>query len=237
MRVNKLLKRAVGALGAIAMLPALATAQDIPEPDAVPTVIIQPRGEFIGQPEAEHTLTEFVSYTCPHCAHFAQEGDAALKLAYLPTGKVRVEVRAFVRDPIDLAAALLVRCGDGQKFERNHRIFMTRQSEWLPRAKTASAEQKHRWSTGPIPTRMRAIAADFGFYEMMEAEGYGRPELDRCLGDEAMTKRMMQSTQAAFEGLRVQGTPSFAFDGKLLAGVHNWAMLKPILDKRLGFGE
>ena len=43
----------------------------------------------------------------------------------------------------------------------------------------------------------RAIAADFGFYEMMETRGYDRPAVDRCLADAATANRIAAQTLEA----------------------------------------
>ena len=56
-------------------------------------------GHLFGNPEAEKKLIEFMSYTCSHCAEFARKGDAAIKLSYVPTGKISYEVRHLIRDP------------------------------------------------------------------------------------------------------------------------------------------
>src|SRR5690606_35752266 len=59
-------------------------------------------GHRIGNPNAKVKLVEYLSYTCPHCAEFARQGEAPIKLGYLAPGKVSIEIRHLVRDPIDL---------------------------------------------------------------------------------------------------------------------------------------
>ena len=68
-------------------------------------------GHLIGNPAAPVKLVEYVSYTCPHCAHFESESEAALQLSFIKGGKGSVEIRSFLRNPIDVAASLLVECG------------------------------------------------------------------------------------------------------------------------------
>lgn len=199
------------------------------------TVVELGGAHFVGNPEAELTLTEYVSYTCPHCAQFATDGDAALKLAYIPSGKLRVEYQTFLRNPVDVAASLLARCGDSWRFPANHHALMFNQPEWLRKAQKATPSQTQRWGTGPMSDRMRAIAGDLGLYAIMEAQGYQRTELDQCLADEAAIGVFVAQTQAAIEN-GVTGTPSFALNGELLADVHAWQPLQPLLDTALGVG-
>src|SRR5690606_21768616 len=85
----------------------------------VGTVAETDGGHRIGNPEAKVKVAEFVSYTCPHCAAFAREGEPPLQLAYVAPGSVSLEVRHLIRDPVDLAAAMLTNCGPASKFPQN----------------------------------------------------------------------------------------------------------------------
>lgn len=219
-------------VAAITVAAVLSIAAAKPHPDWTGTVTIGESGSHVlGNPDAQVKLTEFISYTCSHCADFHKESDAALKLGYVLRGKVSVEVRHFLRDPVDLAAALLTNCGDPKRFFLNHNAFLQSQDRWIKVLGTASSGQKQRWTSGALGTRMRAIANDFGFYRMMEQRGYQRPALDRCLADEAMARRLAAQTQAA-QTAGVEGTPSFMLDGTLLAGTHDWKALDAQLEAR-----
>ena len=196
------------------------------------TVTVTPRGSHvIGNPRAAVRLTEFVSYTCPHCAHFQQQAETPMGLLFVAPGKLSIEVRHFVRDPVDLTVAMLANCGDPARFAKNHSVFLLSQEKWIAAYGRASAAQQARWSTGPGAARRRAIAADFGFYAMMEQRGYTRTASDRCLADEAMARRLAEQTAEARQ-LGVPGTPSFMIDDVLLAGTHDWASLQTQLAAR-----
>ena len=188
-------------------------------------------GHVFGNPEAKARLVEYMSYTCSHCAEFARTGDPAIKLFLVPRGNVSFEIRHMLRDPIDLTAALLTHCGEPEKFLGNHAAIIGRQSEWMETARKATQAQRTRWSFGTHAARWRAIASDLGFYDIMEARGYGRSELDRCLADQAKAEALADATQRDVEALGISGTPSFALDGKLLDGVHSWDALKPHVEK------
>lgn len=185
----------------------------------------------IGNPEAKTTLVEFVSYTCPHCALFTRQGEGAVQL-YVGSGKVQREVRHIVRDPVDLTAAVLANCGPKDKFARNHAAFMFAQDKWLKTAAAATKGQQQRWYSGTGTSRRKAIASDLGFYDIMTGRGYGRTAIDRCLSDEALATRIAENSVRDAEKFGVTGTPSFAIDGVLLAGTHDWKTLQPQLDAR-----
>lgn len=195
-------------------------------------VIETEAGHRIGNPEAPVTLSEFVSYTCPHCATFTREGEPALQLAYIGPGKVALEIRPIIRNPVDLTAAMLVQCGDPSRFSRNHAAFMHLQPTWLEKATRATDGQKVRWMSGDPAARRRAIASDLGFYRIMESRGYRQTDADKCLADNALAQRLAERSVRDLRDFGLSGTPSFAINGETLARTHDWRSLQPQLDAR-----
>lgn len=194
------------------------------------THVVRADGSHVmGNPKAKRILTEFVSYTCPHCGDFARVGDEALKLAHVGPGTLRQEIRHIVRDPVDLTVAMLAWCGEPAKFPRNHAALMHAQPRFLSLAQSTTVSQRQRWTSGDLPTRTRAVASDLGLYQIMEGRGYRRSDIDRCLADTTRATELANNSRRDSERYNVAGTPSFALDGKLLPEVHDW----PSLEKRL----
>ncbi|MEO0062934.1 MAG: hypothetical protein RLZZ08_1494 [Pseudomonadota bacterium] len=219
----------IAAAAALAIGSFLSTAA---APNWVATVTLTDGGHMIGNPAATVKLTEYISYTCPHCAAFAREGEEPLKLAYIAPGKLTLEVRHLLRDPVDLTAALLTNCGAPAKFPQNHSAFMLSQNTWMPKMQAATDAQTQRWFNGPNIARRRAIASDLGFYAIMERRGYGRVAVDQCLGDEALATRLADTAGREWKLPGIGGTPAFAINGTVLTGTHNWASLEPQLKAR-----
>lgn len=188
------------------------------------------RGHRVGNPDAELQLIEFVSYTCPHCAHFEAQADAPLRALYLHEGRVGVEVRSYLRNPIDLAATLVAECGEPDDFFGNHRALMLSHDRWMEKARGASPGQMQRWTSGAIGARMRAIGNDLDFHELMEPRGLSRTQVDQCLSNEAKAMEIAEANEANNADFDIPGTPSFALNGRLLEGVHSWNMLQQVLD-------
>ena len=94
------------------LLPLLAavalTAATAPRPWTAVATPVANGSYLIGNPKARVKLVEYVSYTCPHCAHFTHESDAALG-AMVRSGSTSIELRNQVHDGFDLAAATLAR--------------------------------------------------------------------------------------------------------------------------------
>ncbi len=189
-------------------------------------------GHLLGNPAAPVKLVEYASYTCPHCAEFQVQGEAPLRLKYIRSGKVSLEVRPLLRDPVDATVALLAFCGPKDKFPINHSMFMRSQLQWIRPMVTSTEAQRVRWSTGSRVQRARAIAADFHFYEMMATRGYDRVAVDRCLADDALADRMAKATDAAVNS-GVDHTPTFLINGQQLLGTASWADLDPQLAARI----
>ncbi|MGB3738400.1 MAG: thioredoxin domain-containing protein [Pontixanthobacter sp.] len=193
------------------------------------SVDVTPRAHTVGNPDAETTLKEFVSYTCPHCATFAIEGEAPLQLAYIGSGRLKLEMHSIIRNVVDLTATLMIQCGAPEKYLQNHTLFMLKQPEWLAVAQQSTAAQQALW-TGPDRQRARqSMAKAFGFYDIMKTRGYDRPQLDRCLSDQTRADALVANTQADYADYGIRGTPSFVLDGELLDNVHNWSALETAL--------
>ncbi|MEO5598966.1 MAG: thioredoxin domain-containing protein [Novosphingobium sp.] len=224
---------AVAALLSLAASPPKPAPQKLARGDWNATTVTTAEGtHIIGNPQATLKLTEYVSYTCPHCAHFDVEGEGAMRLAWVGPGKLRIEVRHIMRDPVDATVAQLTNCGPPAKFFMNHAAFMRSQTKWLSSMNTASDAQRARWVNGDLASRRRAIASDFHLYEVMEQRGYGRTTLDRCLADDGLARRLALQTADA-EKMGINATPSFAINDVILAGTHDWRMLEPQLRARM----
>ena len=182
-------------------------------------------GHRVGNPEAKVKLIEFFSYTCPHCAQFAREGEGALKLAYVAPGRLSIEYRHLIRDPVDLTVGLLVNCGAPAKFPGNHSAFILGQPRWIGPLARATQAQQQRWRT-PGATGRRAIASDFGFYPIMERRGYRRTEVDRCLADEATARKLAETSAREWDRPGIDATPSFAINNVVMPGTHSWSELE-----------
>lgn len=197
------------------------------------TVSITAQGLYLlGNPKAAVRLTEYVSYTCKGCAQFQTQSDGVLLLAYLPSGRLAIELAPVIENPIDLTAAMLANCGPKEKFFMNHNALLRSQANWIKPLASASVVQRSRWAGPSIGVRNRAIAADFGLYTVMATRGYDRQSLERCLNDEAMAGRLTAQSDAA-RASGVTKTPSFSLGGNLLKHTHDWASLRPQLDESL----
>ena len=106
---------------------------------------------------------------------------------------------------------------------------MSTQKQWLGKVAAASPETQQSWYTGDLDARLRKIASDIGFYELIAKQGINRNQADLCLANKDSQNKILAMTRHGQDEVKITGTPSFTLDGKLLPRVHSWAKLRPIL--------
>ena len=226
---------AFGVLGSAALL--LCTAAAPAKPAAAPrwssTVSESAIGAYsVGNPAAKVKMVEYFSYTCHVCGDFAKAATAPLKTLYIDKGLVLFEYRNLVRDPVDMTAALLARCGGGKAFGGNHQAIFAAQPAILARITKATDAQKTSWFEGTTAQRARKISADTGLTALMRARGFTQAQIDAALDSEVAQAELTGMTNIGLNADRVEGTPSFFVNGRN-AGVTAWPALKSKLDLAL----
>jgi len=186
-------------------------------------------GHIKGNPLAKNNVTEYMSYTCNHCANFEEESFLALNTDYIKKGHVNFEVRNFVLNALDLSAALLARCGGRTKFFGNHRTILLQQPTWLRKFNTASPEVKSSFTSGTLAQRLTKASKAAGLFDLMKKRGFTDAQLNACLASETERKKILGMTEYAANTLKLTGTPSFTVNGKTISRVHNWTGLQPRL--------
>ncbi len=182
-------------------------------------------GHLNGNPAAKTKLVEYVSYTCPHCAHFVGEASAPLRNQYVKGGQVSVEIRNAVRDKYDLAAALLARCGGAARFNGNHEALFANQSAWMD--KLESYDQGAAKPSDQVAA-LKDIGQNTGLYTLMNKRGFTNAQLDACVADPKAMKQVLAMTEEAWSKVKINGTPGFTVNGVKVDG-SSWDAVKAAL--------
>lgn len=218
------------AAAALALFAAAAPAQPV---RWAATVDTSPIGaHLVGSPKAKVRLVEYFSYTCSHCADFAKAATVPLRTLYIDKGLVLFEYRNLVRDPVDMTAALLARCGPASAFAGNHDAIFAAQPVWLGKVVKATDAQKTSWYQGSLGERARKIAADTGLAALMQKRGYTAAQIGACLDSEVAQTELEGMTNIGQTADHVRGTPTFFINGRE-AGANTWPALKTKLDAAL----
>ncbi|HWW65629.1 MAG TPA: thioredoxin domain-containing protein [Sphingomonadaceae bacterium] len=231
MRGFGLIAALAAAVTALLPLPHAALSAAPAAKDWSHTVTTTADGAYIlGNPAAKVRIVEYLSFTCPHCAHFAAEAMPPLTADYIRPGLVSIEARHALRDPADFAAALLTRCaGPSTYFAAAGRVFAG-QETWFP--KLAAYEQANQDKLKAM-SHDEALSAIAGAAGLASIAGVPADRAKACLADKAEQDRLGKMATEAWTGRKIEGTPSFLLNGTLLAGTATWEALKPKIDAAL----
>jgi protein-disulfide isomerase len=226
-----LLAAAIACAGA-AGLPAAQTTKAAPAArDWSRTVTVTPEGGYrMGNPNAPVKLIEYGSLTCGHCATFAREGVPQLVSRYVKPGRVSFEFRNYIRDPADMAAALLSRCTTPARyFALTERYFAT-QPQWLGKLQAMTDAEAAAIDRLPEQQRFARFSALGGLDAIAANSGGVAPARARqCLADKAAVQRLAAMNKVANDKYNLRGTPTFVVNGRTAEGAYDWASLEPLL--------
>lgn len=166
----------------------------------------------IGNLDSKVVLTEYASYTCPHCANFHTEVFKDLKRDYVDTGKIKFVYREVYFDRYGLWAGMVARCGGDMRYFGIQDILYSTQKEWAGSDDPAV-----------VVENLRRIGRTAGLEDAA---------LDACLNDGAMAQAMVNKYQADSEADGINSTPSFVLNGVKHSNM-NYADLKALLDAEL----
>ncbi|MBJ3763217.1 DsbA family protein [Maribius pontilimi] len=166
----------------------------------------------LGNPDADVTVIEYASFTCPHCATFHDAVFPQLKANYIDPGKINFIYREVYFDRFGLWAGITARCGGADRYFGIADMLYERQKEW------AQGEPSE------IAANLRKIGKTAGLTE---------EQLDTCFADAEKAKAMVATFEQNAAEDNIRSTPSFVIDGELMNNM-NYDDFASILDERLG---
>ena len=190
-------------------------------------------GYVIGNPNAKVKLIEFGSMTCHFCADFEEQGGKPLVDNYVKKGLVSWEFRNFVRDPYDLTASLIARCGGTASFFGLTRAFYASQKEWMAKIQTADPAQLEALQGQGPQAQFKALADIAGFPAFAAMRGVPKSKTEACLADPAAASQLVQMNSDAVSTFNIQGTPGFVINGETVTDASTWKLLEPKLKAAL----
>ena len=192
-------------------------------------------GMLMGNPAAKVKLIEYGSLTCPHCREFDEKGGKPLIDNYVKKGLVSWEFRNFVRDPYDITATLVARCGGPASFFGLMRSFYASQDEWVGKLQAIDPAKIQAMQTMTPQAQFAAIADAAGFPAFAALRGVPRAKTTACLADSnAATKLVQINSDVVAQYPTFPGTPTFILNGKMVDNTATWELLEPKLREALG---
>ena len=171
------------------LVPGLIMLMVLAVPAAAVTEHPWPIDQVLGRPDAPITVIEYASLTCHHCALFDADQLPRFKKEWIDTGKVRLIVRDYTRNPLDQAASLIAQCS-GRYFTFTDTYFHS-QKNWMSAAQPLNA--------------IKGIA---------RLGGMSGEQIDQCLGNQGLLAQINARTEDGQRLYDIEGTPTFVVNGK-----------------------
>ncbi|WP_417622752.1 thioredoxin domain-containing protein [Parasphingorhabdus sp.] len=182
-------------------------------------------GIVMGNPDAPIKLVEYMSITCSHCRDFGEQAFAPLRDTYVESGRVSFEIRNFVRDPLDLSAAILSRCGGEGPFFPLTEQALGYQGTMFEKAQGMGEGTYSNILQSDPETRFVRLAEQLGLISFFQQRGISEDQAKACLADTKTAEMLMNGTQKAAEDYNIEGTPTFLINGQKIEGT-NWTMVE-----------
>ncbi|MEA3535657.1 DsbA family protein [Rhizobium sp. CC-YZS058] len=199
----------------VAQAAAPAASVEVPKPDGEVemSALMAPGAlpeQAIGKADAPVTVVEYMSMTCPHCAHFHNTSFEALKQKYVESGKVRFVLREFPFDPRAAAAFMLARCApEGQYFPMVSMLF----------------KQQEQWAA--------AQNGRDALLQMSKLAGFTQESFEACLTNQKLLDDVNAVMQKGAKEFGVASTPTFFINGKRYSGDMSVDTMSALIDPLL----
>ena len=147
----------------------------------------------IGNPDAKVQVTEYLSFTCPHCEEFHATVWKDIKKNYVDTNKIKFTVREVYFDKYGLWAGMMAHCGGPLRYFGIVDILY---------------DTQQKWAASQDPNVVVAALRQIG-----KTAGMTDAQLDQCINDGAMAQALVEKYQKTTDADKIEGTPSFVVDG------------------------
>lgn len=207
---------ATGVAVASVASPAMA-AVEVPAPDrSVDMAEVLKPGSLpemaMGKADAPVKIVEYMSMTCPHCAHFHATTLEPIKTKYVDTGKVQFIIREFPFDPAATAAFMLARCAPPEQYFPFISMFMKQQMAWAAP------------SDGDVRGAM---------LQLSKVAGFTQETFQSCLTNTKLAADVTAVRDRGAKEFGVNSTPTFIINGKVYTGDMPVDSMSAIIDSFL----
>ncbi|QUT06400.1 thioredoxin domain-containing protein [Sphingobium phenoxybenzoativorans] len=182
-------------------------------------------GFIMGNPNAAIKVTEFASYTCSHCKDFATESAEPMK-ELVNSGKVSYELRSYVRDPMDMAMALLVRCSGKEAFFPLSDQFFGNQAAMFEKIQALGDQQYQAIMSQPPETRFISLSNAAGFIDFVKQRGISEDQAKQCLANQDEVKKLAKGVEDATAKYNITGTPTLLINGRVIENTTTWDVMR-----------
>lgn len=149
-----------------------------------------------GNTDAEFTIIEYASFTCPHCAAFHEEVLPYMMKNFVDTGKATFIYREVYFDAPGLWAGLLARCASPAKYFGIVDLLYSKQDKWA----SGSSEKE-------ILNGLFSIGRQVGMKDK---------QINDCLQNKKKSLKMIDAYLKNSKSDGITSTPSLVINGQLI---------------------
>jgi protein-disulfide isomerase len=171
----------------------------------------------LGDANAKVTIVEYMSMTCPHCAHFHNTTFDTIKTKYIDSGKARFILREFPFDPVATAAFMLARCSP-----QDPKALST-PAQYFPMVSMLFKQQRS-WAS-PQDGNVRAA-----LLQTVKLAGYSQESFEACLTNQKLLDEVNAVVKKATADFGVNSTPTFFINGKKYSGDMSVESMSKVID-------
>ncbi|MGE4278891.1 MAG: thioredoxin domain-containing protein [Magnetospirillum sp.] len=156
-----------------------------------------PIDQVLGKADAPITIIEYASTTCGHCANFHKTTLPEVKKNWIETGKAKLIYRDFPTGPagLSIGASMIAHCAGPERYFGVLGLIMENQDKWLG-------------SKDPLDTLKKTV----------RLAGLTGADVDACLQRQDLFEGIQKRAEHGNEVFKVDSTPSFLINGKLVVG-------------------
>jgi len=162
----------------------------------------------LGAKDAPIQMTEYASFTCPHCRTFHKDVFQKLKADYIDTDKLHFTYREIYFDRYGLWGSIVARCSGADKFFAISDLLYTKQAEWT------------KGTPAKIAENLRRIGI---------TAGLSQKDVQSCFTDGEKAQNLVAWYEANQAEDEISSTPSFIINGAKYSNM-SYAELQKILD-------
>jgi protein-disulfide isomerase len=174
----------------------------------------------LGDEKAPVTIVEYMSMTCPHCAHFHATTFDPIKEKYVDTGKARFILREFPFDPVATAAFMLARCNPSKPEER------TQPTQYFAMVSMLFKQQR-AWAA-PADGNVREA-----LLQSTKLAGFTQESFNACLTNQKLLDDVNATMKRGADEFGVNSTPTFLINGNRYSGDMSVESMSALIDSLL----
>ncbi len=207
----------------ISAFPAFAQQAEMPQSDGDVDMdaVLKPGAlpeMALGPEDAKVKIVEYMSMTCPHCAHFHNTTFDEIKKKYVDSGKVRFVIREFPFDPRAAAAFMLARYNPQKPEELGSAL------QYFPMI-SMLFKQQETWAA--------AQDGRAALMQMAKMAGYTQQSFEACLTNQKLLDDVNSVRERGAKDFGVNSTPTFLINGKRYSGDMTVETMSALIDSFL----